>query len=174
MKFDKDLLKKTFDYQYRRGISYQRTDGPMYKAVRTFQIVSFVYLMAFQLILLLALWLVPNDNPAHYLQNTLIAFILFAISFVFMFLKLNLVALLINGLGFAFKISPLIPLLIINSGAVDIKPAFYWQHLFPMVLTLIGGIWLTIIALRERFIIKRDYKIVSEKNYKENFEILSE
>lgn len=174
MKYDKDLLKKAFDYQYKRGITYQRTDGTMYKAVRTFQIVSFVYLIAFQLILLLALWLVPNDNPAHYLQNTLISFTLFIAAFVVMFFKLNLTALILNCVGFALKISPLIPLLILNSGAVDIQPVFYWQHLIPMIMAFIGSLWLTIITLKERYIIKRDYKIVAEKNYKENFEILAD
>ena len=171
MKYDSEILKKALDYQYKRGITYQRTDGPMYKSVRVFEIVSFVYLMAFQSILLLALWLVPNDNPAHYLQNTLIAFILFTIAFVLMFFKFNLTALILNCVGIAFKISPLIPLLIMNVGVVDIQPQFYWQHLFPVILIFIGSVWLTIITLRERYMIRRAYKLILEKEYTKNSEI---
>lgn len=173
MKYNPTIIEKVEEYQYKKGITFQKTGGILYNNVKIYSIISFVYLFIFQLILSLALWLVPNDNPNYYLQNTVIAFILYIVSFLLSIFKLNILGFIAALFGSVFKLSPLIPLLIINSGVVDIKPVFYWQHLFPIILVFIGTLWLAFISAKEKLIIRRDYKIVLAKIYNQNRDNIS-
>lgn len=165
MKYKDNILRAVEDYQYRKAICYPKTTERIYCNLKGFYIFSFIYQIIFSVLVMLGLIFVQTEAPRVLLQNTIISQVLFVAAFILMFFKLNLVSLILNILGGVFKILPLIPLLILNAGVVDIEPAFYWQHALPLLLILICSIWMCIISTREKLLIKRDYKVVLGKIY---------
>ncbi len=165
MKYKDNILRAVEDYQYRKAICYPKTNERIYCNLRGFYIFSFIYQIIFSFLVILGLIFVQTEAPSVLLQNTLISQLLFITAFILMFFKLNLISLILNIIGGIFKILPLIPLLILNAGALDIKPAFYWQHAIPLVLILVCSVWMCIISTREKYLIRRDYKTVLGKIY---------
>lgn len=157
-------MKLTEEYQYKRGITFARTDGRIYGNLKIAAVVFYVYQMVFSVMLLLGLILVANSLPVH-IQNTIISMVLYTAALVLMFFKANLLGLLLNIVATVFKALPLIPMQILNSGVVDIVPSFYWQHLIPVVLVLIVSVSMCVISTREKYLIRRDYKVVLGKLY---------
>ncbi len=165
MKYKANILRAVEDYQYRKAVCYPKTSERIYCNLKGFSIFAFIYQIIFSVLVMLGLVFVQTDAPRVLLQNTIISQLLFIAAFILMFFKLNLISLILNLLGGVFKIIPLIPLLILNAGALDIEPAFYWQHALPLLLILICSVWMCIISTREKHLIRRDYKAVLRKLY---------
>lgn len=49
-----------------------------------------------------------------------------------------------------------------SGGVVGLSPKFYWRHLIPLTIIIVTIIWLTVIAVRAKFKLQRQYKKVSE------------
>ena len=49
-----------------------------------------------------------------------------------------------------------------SGGVVGLSPKFYWRHLIPLCIIIITAVWLTVIAVRAKFKLERQYKKVSE------------
>lgn len=165
MKYKNNILRAVEDYQYRKAICYPKTNERIYCNLKGFYIFSFIYQIIFSFLVILGLVFVQTEAPRVLLQNTLISQLLFIAAFILMFFRLNLISLILNIIGGIFKILPLIPLLILNSGALDIEPAFYWQHAIPLILIFVCSVWMCIISTREKYLIRRDYKVVLGKIY---------
>lgn len=164
MKQQENIMRLVEKYQYKKSICYPKTNERIYCNLRIFYIISYAYLIVFGIILALGIKFVTS-SPTYYLVNTVASLVLYTVAFVLMFFKLDLISLLINIIATVLKFSPLKDLLILNSGAVDIKPAFYWQHLLPVVLLFIVSIWMTKISATEKYLIKRDTKKVINNLY---------
>ena len=49
-----------------------------------------------------------------------------------------------------------------SGGVVGLSPKFYWRHLIPLALIAISIVWITVIAVRAKVKLKRQYKKVTE------------
>ncbi len=168
MKKLENIVKLVEEYQYKKGITYKRTTDTFYKGLRTFYIVSFTFMAAIHILLILGMVFVKQPLESVLMQNIIISSVLYFAAFILMFLRLNLISLSLNILATVFKTTVLIPGLIMNSGVVDIDFAFYWQHLIPTLFVIIASLWMCIISTRERYLINRDYKLKISTLY-ENF-----
>ncbi len=165
---NKDLLRKMVDkYQYKNSVCYPKTDERIYCNLRTFYIIAFSYLSVFGLLLAYSSYKV-DISPKMYLWYTIASVLIFAAAFIFMFFKLNIISLILNCLAAYFKLIPLIDLQIMNAGVTDIKPAFYWQHLLPLVLVFVASIWMCVISTREKYLLRRDTKRVMANLYEKH------
>ncbi|MBQ0083724.1 MAG: hypothetical protein KBS52_03035 [Clostridiales bacterium] len=164
---NENLLKMVRDYQYKKSICYPKTHERIYCNLRIYYILAFAYLIIVSAILIMGLAFTKASDKS-YLINTCIASALYTAAFVLMFFKRDLIGLILNIAATFFKALPLIPTQILNADVVDIKPAFYWEHLLPVVLLFIGSIWMSIISTRERRLVRRDKKIVLTNLYNEH------
>lgn len=165
MKYKNNILALVEDYQYKEAITYPKTSERIYDNFKIAAVLVYIYQFIFGALLLIGLIFTAGKSENVSLQNTAISLILYTIAFVLMFFKLNLIGFILNILATIFKTLPLIPMLIYNSGTVDINPVFYWQHLIPMILILIISLSMCIISTREKYLIDRDYKVVLGKLY---------
>lgn len=163
MKKLQNILDLVDEYQYNAAICYQKTGGRIYGNLKLAYIIFFAYQTFFAFILMLGL-IFMADEPL-YLQQTVISLVLYIAALVLMCFKLNLISFLINITATVFKAPALIAMQIMNAGVVDINPAFYWQHLIPVVLLLFVSGWMCIISTKEKYLINRDYKAVLNKLY---------
>ncbi len=49
-----------------------------------------------------------------------------------------------------------------SGGIVGLSPKFYWRHLIPLCIIIITIVWLTVIAVRAKVKLQKQYKKVSE------------
>jgi hypothetical protein len=49
-----------------------------------------------------------------------------------------------------------------SGGVVGLSPKFYWRHLIPLALIAISIVWITVIAVRAKIKLKKQYKKVTE------------
>ena len=49
-----------------------------------------------------------------------------------------------------------------SGGVVGLSPKFYWRHLIPLAIIVITAVWLTVIAVRAKIKLQKQYKRVSE------------
>lgn len=160
-----NVLKIVRDYQYRKSVCYPKTHERIYCNLRIYYIISFIYLMASEILLILGLIFSRPNEPRSYLINTAVSAVLFVAAFILMFYKLDIYGLGLNIIGTVYKILPLLPMQIFSSGVLNIETAFYWEHLIPTVLLFIGSIWMSIISTRERVLIRRDKKRAFDQLY---------
>lgn len=163
---NENLMKIVRDYQYRKSICYPKTHERIYCNLRIYYILAFAYLMVMDIILILGL-IFTKASESSYLVNTIISSVLFLIAFILMFFKLDIYGLVLNIIASVYKFLPLYQMQILNAGVVDIKTAFYWEHLLPLVLLFIGSIWMSLISTKERILIRRDKKVVLKNLYNE-------
>ena len=165
MKLKPNILKLVDDYQYKRAICYAKTDERIYCNLKTVYIIGFIYQA------LIMFLLTYGQYKTHYLDGnnifafSIMSFGLFAIAFILMFFKLDIISLPLNITATAL-LWPIMKEVLFLSGAFHIKNSFYFKHLIPLALILIASIWMCIISTRERYLIKRDYKAVMEKLYR--------
>lgn len=164
MKKLQNILNLVDEYQYNAAICYQKTGGRIYGNLKLFYIVFFAYQTFFAFMLLLGLIFIATGEPS-FLYYTITSMILYVAAFVLMFFKLNLISFILNIFATVFKAPALISMQIMNSGVVDINPAFYWQHLIPVVLLLFVSGWMCLISTKEKYLVSRDYKVVLDKLY---------
>lgn len=165
MKYKENILALVDEYQYKEAITYPKTKERIYCNFQTAAVIAYIYQFIFTTLLLLGLIFKAGASEKINLQNTAIALILYTAAFVIMFFKYNLIALSVNIIATIFKILPLIPMQLYNNGIRDINPAFYWQNLFPILLTLFISVCMCVISTREKYLINRDYKVVLNKLY---------
>ncbi len=162
-KYKPNIMKLVDDYQYKYGISFQRTDGSTYKTLRVFAILSFAYLILTSLIYILGSSPLAYDYK-HIFQVTLISSIIYTAAFVLMFFKFNLIGLLLNIAATLIKL----PIITILFEGYIVNKNIYWRIIIPICLVLLFSAIMCYISTREKVIISRDYKAVLDKLYNQH------
>lgn len=49
-----------------------------------------------------------------------------------------------------------------SGGVVGLSPKFYWRHLIPLLVIIIAIVWMTVIAVRAKVKLEKQYKKVTE------------
>ncbi len=167
---NKELLKRLVsDYQYRKAVCYPKTNERIYCNLRVCYIIFFVYLTIMNVLTVLGMAnaRIPSTANAYMFDNLIVGTVLFAVAFILMFFKLNLISFVLNIAAAVFKFPLVYYGLIydVNTKMVNIQSAFYWQHLIPFALIFIVSLWMCIISTREKYLIRRDTKAVLSEIY---------
>ena len=93
--YNKNILNAVYDYQYKYGITYPKTDSETYRVLRVLAIISFLYLFFTSVIYTVGSSPVAENYP-HMFQVMLITTCIYFIAFVLMLFKLNLIAFILN------------------------------------------------------------------------------
>ncbi len=168
MKMYDNILEKVAQYEEKRGIVYAKTDGNLYKGLKVFYVLLFIYTMVMNLFFLLgaALSETVYSNLKNSVYTVLGLSITLIISFVLMRFKntiwANIISLALNVLscvGLAITFGVLL------QDVIGFKTSFYWRHLAPLCLMVIVDIALAVIALRAIFKTQKTYKKIVENIY---------
>ena len=168
MKMYNNILEKVALYEEKRGIVYAKTDGNLYKGLKGFYVLLFVYTMVINLFFLLGAALSETvystlKNSVYTVLGLSIALI---ISLVLMRFKntvwANIMSLALNVLS---CVGLTITFGVLLQDVIGFKISFYWRHLVPLCLMVIVDIAFTIIALRAIFKTQKTYKKIVENIY---------
>lgn len=171
MKMHEEVLQRTYRYQEKNGIYYNKTNGKVYKWLTALMCVPFLYLMAMNIFYLFSVGVFcyfdgATSKAISTLSIVSVCTLSIIIGFIMSFKKFK-----ISGL--VAQLLPL-PVLLVTFGyylkepvVFSFKASFYYRHFIPIVLHLIVLCIMLVIAVREMLIIKRDYKKVYQGLYEQ-------
>lgn len=152
-------------YHIKNFITYHKTSEKLYKWLKAIVILAYIYQLIVNVILILGLNFAKEPLDKSITGNTITATVLLFIAFIAVLFKYGIVATLFNIVSVIFEMSLMVPGLIKTAGAINIKGAFYWQYAIPMAIILIVTLWMGYIAVRERYILWRDEKLIKNALY---------
>ena len=167
-KFD-GVLQRVRLLEEKRGISYAKPDGRLYKTLKVFATILFVYTFIMNLMFIMSMFLLPmiQDVKLSDVMNLIITVsvcsVLSLVGFILTYCRKYLVGGILTVLPMLFTIpSFALPLADDLNGFLGYKISFYWRHFGPIVITSILVIWMTVIAVRANVKTDRMYKKVCE------------
>lgn len=152
-------------YHIKNFITYKRTSEKLYKWFKAITVIAYIYQLAVNLVLILGMKLAKQPLESNLINNTIVATVLLFIAFILLLFKYGIIATLFNIVSVVFEMTLMVPGLIKTAGAINVKGAFYWQYAIPMTVILILAALMGIIALKERYILWRDEKLLKNALY---------
>ncbi len=165
MKKTNEFIKYIDLYHIKNFITYKKTNEKLYKWLKVIAIVAYIYQLIMNMLLILGMKFAKQPLESSLLSNTIVATVLIFAAFIILLFKYGIVSTILNIVSVPFEMSLMIPGLIKTAGAINIKGAFYWQYAFPMAIILIITAYMGVIALRERYILWRDEKLLKNALY---------
>lgn len=174
MKMQENILKKVYEYEYKRGICYEKPDGSLYKGFRVLYILAFAFTLIINLIILLGDVRFKSLTFSKTMQASIIVCTLCLIG-TFVLILLNkkmwahIVFLATNvlvsvALCFVFQ-------KVLRDEVGVLLSKFFYCHVVPLSLLVIFAVVLSIIAIRAEVKVRKLYNRIVEELYIQNFTI---
>lgn len=178
MKMYDGVLARVREMEEKYGIKYARTNGTLFKTLKVLYIISGIWMLIMNLFFVLGFWLTYSGT--EYMSDALnsiitvsVSSVLIIIGFIILRFKLYIPSIILNIVPAAFLLAVFGNFLKDDLGFLGFKTSFYLRHFAPITLLIIFIIWLTAIALKEKYMTEKQYKKVTE-NLFDAFNVNSE
>ena len=170
MKMQESVLKRVRMIEEKHGITYAKTDGKLYKALRVSYTLLFIYTMGINLLFICGMLLtrLGTDNFKGILNSliTVIVCTVFIIAgFCLSFTRFKLAAGLLSVLPEIMLIVVFGAIMKDSLGVMGFKVSYFWRHFAPLLILVILMAVTTVIAVRARFKTEKQYKKVLDNLY---------
>lgn len=161
------VLKRVKDLEEKKGIVYAKVGGKLYSTLNVLYIISGIWTLIMNLLFITGFLLLYSGKEnfsevKSFIIAVSVATALIIVGYILKRFKLNLTGGIISLVPLVFLI-PLFASISKDATVVlGFKLYFYWRHLIPLLLMIIFIVWMTVIALRERIKLNRQYKKVVE------------
>ena len=169
MKKYEGVLERVRILEEKRGISYAKTDGKLYKTLKVLFTIFFSYTFIMNLMFIMSMFLLPViqnvklSDVMNLIITVSVCSVLALTGFILTYCRKYLVGGILTALPMLFSIpSFALPLMDDLNGFLGFKISFYWRHFGPIVVTSALIIWMTVIAVRANTKTDRMYKKVCE------------
>lgn len=167
MKMYDGVLARVREMEQKRGIKYARTNGKLYKTLKVLYSIIGIWTFFMNLFFVLGFLLMySNTDSMSKALNPVITVSVCTLGliagYVLNCVKLHIPSVILNILSSSFLIAVFAGLLQDTFGLWGYKASFYWRHLAPILLIVIFSVFLTVIALREKYKTQKLYKKVTE------------
>ena len=154
----------------KHGITYAKTDGRLYKALRVSYTLLFIYTMGINLLFICGMLLtrLGTDNFKGILNSliTVIACtVLIIAGFCLSFTRFKLAAGLLSVLPEIMLIVVFGAIMKDSLGVMGFKVSYFWRHFAPLLILVILMAVTTVIAVRARIKTEKQYKKVLDNLY---------
>ncbi len=170
MKMQESVLRRVRMVEEKHGITYAKTDGRLYKALRVSYTLLFIYTMGINLLFICGMLLtrLGTDNFKGILNSliTVIACtVLIIAGFCLSFTRFKLAAGLLSVLPEIMLIVVFGAIMKDSLGVMGFKVSYFWRHFAPLLILVILMAVTTVIAVRARFKTEKQYKKVLDNLY---------
>ncbi len=170
------VLKRVRDIEFKRGISYAKTDGKLYKRLKLLFILAFAYTLAVNFLIEVGIYLNQSISSMslmkEYLTTVTVLLILLITGFIFTMFK-NCI---LNLLGSTVTVISALSVFIthytfyLNNnlfilGEKSVVFPFITKHVISLFILLTSVIWMSIITVRAEVRTNRLYVKVTENLY---------
>ncbi len=170
MKMQESVLRRVRMVEEKHGITYAKTDGRLYKALKVSYTLLFIYTMGINLLFICGMLLtrLGTDNFKGILNSliTVIVCTVFIIAgFCLSFTRFKLAAGLLSVLPEIMLIVVFGAIMKDSLGVMGFKVSYFWRHFAPLLILVILMAVTTVIAVRARFKTEKQYKKVLDNLY---------
>lgn len=180
MKYSSYDLEKITKYEQKRGINYAKSNGKLYKTLFIIGFISWIYMLIMAGLYLLGISLqisegiIKGDNIFFTILTA--TFISLISPLVYAFVS-KPATLILNMIDTPIMLVSFVRISLANSsrttadvseydpGILGLKKMFYIRHGVPILVVFVICTFLLIIILKERFIRKKEYRIITENAY---------
>lgn len=172
-KYD-SILKRVEAYEKKCEITYAKIDGKLFTYLRVLLTLSVIYMFCINMLTSVSLFTKATALGKYNVMDkqSLIAMtVIILLSAVFMILtyfKNDWIKLVGSVSLLACNVYLIFPLYNISNdglGFFRLSPVFYWGHLVPFVLILIFALWMTVIILRQKYMVNFRYNTIINNLY---------
>ena len=170
MKMQESVLKRVRMIEEKHGITYAKTDGKLYKALRVSYTLLFIYTMGINLLFICGMLLtrLGTDNFKGILNSlitVIVCTVLIIAGFCLSFTRFKLAAGLLSVLPEIMLIVVFGAIMKDSLGVMGFKVSYFWRHFAPLLILVILMAVTTVIAVRARFKTEKQYKKVLDNLY---------
>lgn len=175
MKRYESILKRVEAYEKKCEITYAKADGKLFSVLRILLTISVIYMLGINILTILSLFIKAAALKDYTIMTkpTLITVTVVttvcALGIILTYFKnvwLKLAAILSLLASNIYLIFPFYTISNDGLGFFRLVPVFYWRHLIPFVLILIFTIWMTIIIIRQEYMINLRYNTIINNLYR--------
>lgn len=164
------VLKRVRFLEKKNGISYAKTDGKLYTAMKVLYSIAGVWTFFMNLFFILGFLIQYSgtDNMSsalNYIITAGVCTVLMIAGYVLTCCKINLAGGIMSVVPEILLIFFFGNILTDSLGVLGFKLSFYWRHLAPLILMIICITIMTVIAVKEKVKTNRMYKKVCENLY---------
>lgn len=170
MKINEGILKRVRVLEEKRGISYVKTGGKLYTALSVFYVLAAIFGLVMNVFYILGMLLINlgTENMKNVLAPVITVSVCSAALIAGLILKKykkHLISFILNAISSVFLLVLFAALMEDINGFLQLKTAYYWRHLAPLVIVVITSLWVMLIAIIERKNVTSLYKKVEENLY---------
>lgn len=170
MKMQESVLRRVRMVEEKHGITYAKTDGRLYKALRVSYTLLFIYTMGINLLFICGMLLtrLGTDNFKGILNSlitVIVCTVLIIAGFCLSFTRFKLAAGLLSVLPEIMLIVVFGAIMKDSLGVMGFKVSYFWRHFAPLLILVILMAVTTVIAVRARFKTEKQYKKVLDNLY---------
>ena len=154
----------------KHGITYAKTDGRLYKALRVSYTLLFIYTMGINLLFICGMLLtrLGTDNFKGILNSlitVIVCTVLIIAGYVLSFTRFKLVSGILSVLPEIMLVVVFGSIMKDSLGVMGFKVSYFWRHFAPLLILVILMAVTTVIAVRARFKTEKQYKKVLDNLY---------
>ena len=170
MKMQESVLRRVRMVEEKHGITYAKTDGRLYKALRVSYTLFFIYTMGINLLFICGMLVTKlgTDNFKGILNSlitVIVCTVLIIAGFCLSFTRFKLAAGLLSVLPEIMLIVVFGALMKDSLGVMGFKVSYFWRHFAPLLILVILMAVTTVIAVRARIKTEKQYKKVLDNLY---------
>lgn len=170
MKMQESVLRRVRMVEEKHGITYAKTDGRLYKALRVSYTLLFIYTMGINLLFICGMLVTKlgTDNFKGILNSlitVIVCTVLIIAGFCLSFTRFKLAAGLLSALPEIMLIVVFGALMKDSLGVMGFKVSYFWRHFAPLLILVILMAVTTVIAVRARIKTEKQYKKVLDNLY---------
>lgn len=170
MKMQESVLKRVRMIEEKHGITYAKTDGKLYKALRVSYTLLFIYTMGINLLFIFGMLLtrLGTDNFKSILNSlitVIVCTVLIIAGYVLSFTRFKLVSGILSVLPEIMLVAVFGSIMKDSLGVMGFTPSYFWRHFAPLLILVILMAATTVIAVRARIKTEKQYKKVLDNLY---------
>lgn len=173
MKKYESILSRVDQIEEKYGIKYAKPTGKLFKGIRVFYTLAWIYTLGINLLCFLGYLLHLSINRQNIdVQSVHNGLWLIGICTGLLIVGFVLMCTRLKWLGLGISVPP-VPFLAVyfaqelkdDFGFMGLKPGYYWKHFAPLALMFLLLMWMLIIYVRYVYKRNSQYKRVTENLY---------
>lgn len=172
MKKNQSIINRVEQYEFKRGISYIKSNGKFFVTLKIFLSIFFAWAITMNLLTVLSWSIRINTDSFKYISDAFYTMVIFTaisiLGFILCFTKFKTIGLFTSICSSIFTIIVYAPLLEDATQTFGYKTIFYTRHLIPHAMIVCMALIMIFVILVEFYKFSATYKKI-EKNLYEEF-----
>ena len=171
MKRNPLILSRVEQYEYKKGITYTKTDGKLFCTLKIFLSIFFAWAIIMNLLSVLSWGMRIGHDSFNSVSNafytSLFCSILSILGYVLIFTKIKIIGTAVSIITSIFTIITYAPLLEDATTKLGYKTIYFTRHFIPHAMIILLSVAILVIIITEFYKFNSTYKKIEKNLYDE-------